>query len=298
MFLVDLTKVISQWIHKGIKRKRFISKHFPLSIEQMDDKVWEQLKEDIDEELEESYANYDFLSFEQQNLIHRLSQMRRRVSEKKINDTDIKLIHYLYGKEELDNISYNVTGSVKFSLKEPYFSFLKIRTTQHFFMKYYLVMNETHALTIKGWQRKKEELLDLLLFIARYGTITELSLAFPKEEYGFERIEVENGKLIAIHQHQHKKEIEKTNESFLMNLAIPENETRKLRLKPDITIPLMKEFMRPEYDSEYERYKEKEKNVQLENGTQVTACSQCVFRIRQLSGGCKECKPAVLKKEK
>lgn len=294
MFLVDEMKIIGEWIYKGIKRKRFISHHLPLSMEKMEDAVWKQVKEDIDEELEDYYANYDFLSFEQQNLIHRFSQMRRRLEEKKLNHTDIQLIHYLYGKETLENITYNVKGQVDFYLREPYFSFLKIRVTEHFFMKYYVEVMEQHTLKIKGWQRKKEELLDLLLFISRYGEITNLSLHFPLEEYGFEQIIIEKGNLLAIGPENKKKKIEKTENSFLMHLSIPENEKRKLYLKNDVVIPLMKEFMKPEYDNETEKYKGKKRNVELENGEKVTACSQCIFRMRQLGGGCRECKPSIL----
>jgi hypothetical protein len=298
MFLLEEVKIIGEWILKGLKRKRFISQHLPLSLEKMDKSAWMQIKEDIDEELEEHYANYDFMSFEQQNLVHRFSQMRRRLEEKNLNETDIKLIHYLYGKESLDNITYNVKGQIDFYLKEPYFSFLKTRVTEHFFMKYYVEMMEKHTLKIKGWQRKKDELLDILLFISKYGEITNSTLTFPAEEYGFEKIVIENKELIAIQLNHEKQKIEKPTDAFLLNLQIPQDEKRMLHLKNGVSIPLMKEFMKPDYDREVEKYKENEKNVELENGEKVTACSQCIFRIRQMSGGCKECKPSILYKQK
>lgn len=82
-----------------------------------------------------------------------------------------------------------------------------------------------------------------------------------------------------------KKRIE-TSYHFLREYEVDETETRKMMINGHITYlyePFMKLINKEKL--------EKEKIVQLPDGKRDTVCSQCIFRVKKITEGCKICIP-------
>lgn len=288
--------ILIEWFIDSIKNGRKIKKILVKLPGELSSEEKNFLLRDIDFELEQFYEEEAFLTNINQNLYYRLNKTRVRLENSQLSRIDIQLLNYLYGKEELENIPYKVMGNFAFTLKEPYLSIVKLRVGQHFFMRHYIEMVSDNEIKINDWQREKEDLLDLLTFINKYGEINEIDLTFPYDEFGFDKIIIKNDEMIGKINNKEIGVLDYS-EGYLNSLNIDENEKRKMKMENEIYIPLMNEFMKQEYSWQDKKYLGKEKNVLLENGEWANACSQCVFRTRQLSNnGCFECKPKKINK--
>jgi len=289
-------KVFGEGIVKAIitsKKKRKILKNLKGELSEKDK---EFLLEDMECYMDRFFMADDYYEPVCQSLYYRLNKTKNRLEQGELTSIDYQLIHYLYEKEKLENIPYKVEGSMRFELGEPYLSFLKLRIKNHFFLKHYVDISKNNELVIRDWQREKTDLLDVIVFIHKYGKVESMDLTFPYDEYGFDRISVECGKLVGLIKGEAVTKIEYS-AGYLMGMEINTEEKRRMKINEEFTVPLVSEYMKQEYDWKKGRFIADKEDVLLENGNWVSACTQCVFRTRQISnGGCRECVPKKINK--